>query len=154
MATSPFTMHPHQVNEKAGPSRSDKDHSDQPRSINGADDGIRTRDPNLGKVVLYQLSHVRVQRIVYGNIPPGATPNLPCERGCSCLNRRIQNLAQATEIRGFPYGSGLVNYRSLAQLADGRLAQGESTSLTRKGSQVQILYRPPSHTKRPFGVFF
>ncbi|MDQ1392563.1 MAG: hypothetical protein QOF30_1540, partial [Acidimicrobiaceae bacterium] len=24
-----------------------------------ADDGIRTRDPNLGKVVLYQLSHVR-----------------------------------------------------------------------------------------------
>ena len=27
----------------------------------GADDGIRTRDPNLGKVVLYQLSHVRVE---------------------------------------------------------------------------------------------
>jgi hypothetical protein len=26
----------------------------------GADDGIRTRDPNLGKVVLYQLSYVRV----------------------------------------------------------------------------------------------
>ncbi len=29
----------------------------------GADDGIRTRDPNLGKVVLYQLSHVRVRVI-------------------------------------------------------------------------------------------
>ncbi len=29
-------------------------------SFLGADDGIRTRDPNLGKVVLYQLSHVRV----------------------------------------------------------------------------------------------
>ena len=27
----------------------------------GADDGIRTRDPNLGKVVLYQLSYVRVR---------------------------------------------------------------------------------------------
>jgi hypothetical protein len=27
----------------------------------GADDGIRTRDPHLGKVVLYQLSHVRVR---------------------------------------------------------------------------------------------
>ena len=26
----------------------------------GADNGARTRDPNLGKVVLYQLSHVRV----------------------------------------------------------------------------------------------
>src|SRR5579875_3182764 len=27
----------------------------------GADDGTRTRDPHLGKVMLYQLSHVRVQ---------------------------------------------------------------------------------------------
>ena len=27
--------------------------------FSGADDGIRTRDPHLGKVVLYQLSHVR-----------------------------------------------------------------------------------------------
>ena len=26
---------------------------------NGADNGVRTRDPHLGKVVLYQLSHVR-----------------------------------------------------------------------------------------------
>ena len=25
-----------------------------------ADDGIRTRDPHLGKVMLYQLSHVRM----------------------------------------------------------------------------------------------
>ncbi len=28
--------------------------------INGAGGGIRTRDPNLGKVVLYQLSYTRV----------------------------------------------------------------------------------------------
>src|SRR5688500_14403021 len=27
--------------------------------MDGADDGIRTRDHHLGKVVLYQLSHVR-----------------------------------------------------------------------------------------------
>ena len=27
--------------------------------FNGADNGTRTRDPNLGKVMLYQLSHVR-----------------------------------------------------------------------------------------------
>ena len=26
-----------------------------------ADDGIRTRDPHLGKVMLYQLSHVRMR---------------------------------------------------------------------------------------------
>ena len=30
-------------------------------SINGAEDGTRTRDPNLGKVMLYQLSHFRAQ---------------------------------------------------------------------------------------------
>ena len=30
-----------------------------PAGQTGADDGIRTRDPHLGKVVLYQLSHVR-----------------------------------------------------------------------------------------------
>jgi hypothetical protein len=29
--------------------------------FNGAGDGIRTRDPNLGKVVLYQLSYTRKQ---------------------------------------------------------------------------------------------
>ena len=28
--------------------------------IHGADDGVRTRDPHLGKVMLYQLSHVRM----------------------------------------------------------------------------------------------
>ena len=31
-------------------------------TIDGADDGVRTRDPDLGKVVLYQLSHIRVAR--------------------------------------------------------------------------------------------
>lgn len=41
-----------------------------------ADDGIRTRDPHLGKVMLYQLSHVRA----YLARPPergatGATPS-------------------------------------------------------------------------------
>ena len=31
------------------------------REVHGAEDGIRTRDPNLGKVVLYQLSHFRAK---------------------------------------------------------------------------------------------
>jgi hypothetical protein len=29
-----------------------------------ADDGDRTRDPQLGKLMLYQLSYVRVDRIL------------------------------------------------------------------------------------------
>ena len=43
---------PRSVNKKRG--------SLEPRKIVGADNGARTRDPNLGKVVLYQLSHVRI----------------------------------------------------------------------------------------------
>ena len=33
----------------------------------GADDGIRTRDPHLGKVMLYQLSHIRRLRTNFSN---------------------------------------------------------------------------------------
>jgi hypothetical protein len=33
----------------------------QPKTVNGAEDGTRTRDPDLGKVVLYQLSHFRIR---------------------------------------------------------------------------------------------
>ena len=39
------------------------------RKCNGADNGARTRDPNLGKVVLYQLSHVRLRRSTIRNRP-------------------------------------------------------------------------------------
>ena len=39
------------------------------RKRNGADNGARTRDPNLGKVVLYQLSHVRLRVINLRELP-------------------------------------------------------------------------------------
>src|SRR5262245_39810780 len=37
--------------------------------ICGADDGIRTRDPHLGKVMLYQPSHVRVRVKTLASLP-------------------------------------------------------------------------------------
>ena len=42
--------------------RHEKSPSAEPTGLcnHGADDGVRTRDPDLGKVVLYQLSHVRM----------------------------------------------------------------------------------------------
>ncbi len=43
----------------------------------GADDGIRTRDPHLGKVMLYQLSHVRVRLTPYQQAPVGLSPVPP-----------------------------------------------------------------------------
>ena len=44
-----------------------------------ADDGIRTRDPHLGKVMLYQLSHVRVPAM--GLTARRTVP--ACEQNCS-----------------------------------------------------------------------
>jgi hypothetical protein len=41
------------------------------RGFYGADDGIRTRDPNLGKVVLYQLSHVRTSKAQVRSLATG-----------------------------------------------------------------------------------
>ena len=42
-----------------------KQEPDRPSDDNGADNGIRPRDPHLGKVMLYQLSHVRIARRYY-----------------------------------------------------------------------------------------
>ncbi len=55
-------------NKKPSPgSAQDEDHpSGRNRGTvkqNGAEDGTRTRDPDLGKVVLYQLSYFRSNRI-------------------------------------------------------------------------------------------
>ncbi len=36
--------------------------SELPLRTHGADDGIRTRDPRLGKPMLYQLSYIRASR--------------------------------------------------------------------------------------------
>ena len=42
-----------------------------------ADDGIRTRDPHLGKVMLYQLSHVRAASVsVRSRLSPAPRPSL------------------------------------------------------------------------------
>ena len=56
----------------------------------GADDGIRTRDPHLGKVMLYQLSHVRLLRRHSSNLcnrgrgAPGHRPTRPEDDQAQC----------------------------------------------------------------------
>ena len=47
-----------------------------------ADDGIRTRDPNLGKVVRYQLRYIRAQRT---RSSPGAKDD-DSPRACAHTN--------------------------------------------------------------------
>ena len=54
--------------------KADRKESNRLEKSNGADDGVRTRDPNLGKVVLYQLSHVRAQESIIRKPVFHATP--------------------------------------------------------------------------------
>ena len=54
------------------------------RTDNGADDRVRTGDSNLGKVVLYQLSHVRVRASL---VRTGFDNNCANTKG-SCPERR------------------------------------------------------------------
>ena len=35
-----------------------------------AEDGTRTRDPNLGKVMLYQLSYFRIKTVLEAGLEP------------------------------------------------------------------------------------
>ena len=48
----------------------------RPLSFHGADNGIRTRDPHLGKVMLYQLSHVRMFDFQNLEATPGFEPGV------------------------------------------------------------------------------
>ena len=48
----------------------------RPLCLHGADNGIRTRDPHLGKVMLYQLSHVRMFNFQKLEATPGFEPGV------------------------------------------------------------------------------
>ena len=51
----------------------------------GADDEIRTRDPHLGKVMLYQLSHIRMCGNQYSDQTPLAPRGNPMNKGSEGL---------------------------------------------------------------------
>jgi hypothetical protein len=57
-----------------------------------ADDGIRTRDPNLGKVVRYQLRHIRMLR---------ASSSLYAKHDDSASTLGITNLDDKADCRPF-----------------------------------------------------
>ena len=116
------------------PRRHKNDHAPDARGrvFTGADNGTRTRDPNLGKVVLYQLSHVRMRRKLFYESPSlGASPK-PNKRQILYFGF-FQGLGLSMVVT---CRRSLIHYAaSLFQSADygsyARLAQGESTTLTR-----------------------
>ena len=75
----PWTAHGQETKQALGAGMS-RSHVTGP--LDRADDGIRTRDPHLGKVVLYQLSHVRVTQVYQGPYRP-VEPNPPLPRADS-----------------------------------------------------------------------
>ena len=80
----------------------------------------------------------------------GAMGRLCVEMAGTCGRRREWFLTAARKFRNFSF-TRLLGIRYSTPCAEtrtlnGRLAQGESASLTRKRSQVQILYRPPLFT--------
>ena len=62
-------------------------------SLFGAENETRTRDPDLGKVVLYQLSYFRIAFLV---LRVGLEPTRPCGQGIlspSCLPFHHQSVS-------------------------------------------------------------
>ena len=58
--TRPKTNSPHRFESHVVGNKKTTERLTQSLVYDGADNGIRTRDPHLGKVMLYQLSHVRI----------------------------------------------------------------------------------------------
>ena len=59
-----------------------------------AGNGTRTRDPNLGKVVLYQLSYSRMGRAPI--VPPGARISNTEAQGCATVKMEARGIEPLT----------------------------------------------------------
>jgi hypothetical protein len=143
-----------------------------PEGFLRADDGIRTRDPHLGKVMRYQLRYVRVCSVsaaltLLGDpsaglrpVPPppprpssillGVVHQSPARSSATSSTRAMSKTGQECSVDGL----GLVDTRGVAcagavgSALHGRLAQGESASFTPKRSLVRSQYRPPRSEAR------
>ena len=103
-----------------------------------ADDGIRTRDPHLGKVMRYQLRYIRAPRTRSSS---GAKhDDSPRERAhTNFLVRTVSRLSLGLETRCGRYSRGLAraSLRRRSPLGAGPVAQWESVRFTRGRSLVR-----------------
>ena len=100
-----------------------------------ADDGIRTRDPHLGKVMRYQLRYIRAQR---ARSSPGAKhddsrrePTRTTFSVPSAASPSVAYAARSAEV------SARANLRPRSPLGAGPVAQWESVRFTRGRSLVR-----------------
>ena len=66
--------------------------------FSGADDEIRTRDPHLGKVMLYQLSHVRSDRKIIKLATGPDNTGLDAQSRWSAGRRSIRSVSMPSSI--------------------------------------------------------
>jgi hypothetical protein len=84
----------------------------------------------------------------------------PCWRVKSGTRHSITRAKGLSNHRSAGSALAIAKNRHFSRFCDGRLAQWESASLTRKRSHVQSMYRPPSRLdkalrlKRPNGALF
>jgi hypothetical protein len=91
---------------------------------------------DVAQLVAHHLAKVRVA---------GSSPVVRSERGHAGLTSVEWPRGEATACKAVYTGSNPVSTSHDAMY--GRLAQWESTSLTRKGSLVQSQYRPPRRAR-------
>jgi hypothetical protein len=94
-----------------------------------ADDGIRTRDPHLGKVMLYQLSHVRV--LPGDSCPPATSQTLADTQP----NPQLGNASRGAAVTGLRHpaehrGRNVVACPDPAAVTSFRRSRGHGRSST------------------------
>jgi hypothetical protein len=114
-----------------------------------ADDGIRTRDPHLGKVMRYQLRYIRAQR---ARSSPGAKhDDSPIERACTTSSARSgAPLYEAPAARSAETPAR-ANLRRHSPLRAGPVAQWESVRFTRGRSLVRSQPGPLTLSQLEYG---
>jgi hypothetical protein len=106
-----------------------------------ADDGIRTRDPHLGKVMRYQLRYIRAQRT---RSSPGAKhDDSPIERACTTSPVTFGAPPSAAHAARSATRPERANLRRHSPLGAGLVAQRKSARLTRGRSLVRTQPGPP-----------
>jgi hypothetical protein len=109
-----------------------------------ADDGIRTRDPHLGKVMRYQLRYIRAQRT---RSSPGAKhDDSPPERARTNFLARSGAPRSAGQAALSAEKAAHANLRARSPRGIGLVAQWKSARLTRGRSLVRTQPGPPGQS--------
>jgi hypothetical protein len=105
-----------------------------------ADDGIRTRDPHLGKVMRYQLRYIRAQRT---RSSPGAKhDDSPPERDRTNFSPAMRAPSFDVGQHVLPEGLRMLIF-DVIRRGTGLVAQRKSARLTRGRSLVRTQPGPP-----------